>query len=94
MMTDPDHIRTLMPNCPRGLAKGEWTPVPAEVYPLTGLAPRSAACSRLGTSARSSQMPKTLQPRADRTYLITGGLGALGLHTAAYLAQLGAGTSW
>ena len=32
-----------------------------------------------------------LQPRADRSYLITGGLGALGLHTAAYLAHLGAG---
>jgi len=37
------------------------------------------------------QMPEPLQPRGDRSYLITGGLGALGLHTAAYLAQLGAG---
>jgi acyl carrier protein len=37
------------------------------------------------------QMPKPLAPRADRSYLVTGGLGALGLHTAAYLAQLGAG---
>jgi short-subunit dehydrogenase/acyl carrier protein len=37
------------------------------------------------------QMPERLQPRGDRTYLVTGGLGALGLHTAAYLAQLGAG---
>jgi NAD(P)-dependent dehydrogenase (short-subunit alcohol dehydrogenase family) len=37
------------------------------------------------------QMPKPLQPRGDRSYLITGGLGAIGLHTAAYLAQLGAG---
>jgi NAD(P)-dependent dehydrogenase (short-subunit alcohol dehydrogenase family)/acyl carrier protein len=37
------------------------------------------------------QMPKPLQPRGDRSYLVTGGLGALGLHTASYLAQLGAG---
>jgi acyl carrier protein len=37
------------------------------------------------------QMPNPLQPRADRSYLITGGLGAIGLHTASYLAQLGAG---
>jgi NAD(P)-dependent dehydrogenase (short-subunit alcohol dehydrogenase family)/acyl carrier protein len=37
------------------------------------------------------KMPKPLQPRSDRSYLITGGLGAIGLHTAAYLAQLGAG---
>jgi len=37
------------------------------------------------------QIPKPLQPRADRSYLITGGLGAIGLQTASYLAQLGAG---
>ncbi len=37
------------------------------------------------------QMPNPLHRRPDRTYLITGGLGAIGLHTAAYLAQLGAG---
>jgi acyl carrier protein len=37
------------------------------------------------------QMPKPLQGHDDRSYLITGGLGALGLHTAAYLAQLGCG---
>jgi short-subunit dehydrogenase/acyl carrier protein len=36
------------------------------------------------------QMPTPLQPRSDRTYLITGGLGALGLRTAGYLAQMGA----
>ena len=36
-------------------------------------------------------MPNPLQPRGDRSYLITGGLGAIGLHTASYLAQLGAG---
>lgn len=36
-------------------------------------------------------MPNPLQPQGDRSYLITGGLGALGLHTASYLAQLGAG---
>ena len=37
------------------------------------------------------QIPNPLQPQADRSYLITGGLGAIGLHTASYLAQLGAG---
>src|SRR6201997_1177940 len=37
------------------------------------------------------QMPNPLQPRGDRSYLITGGLGAIGLSTASYLAQLGAG---
>ncbi|GAB4963564.1 hypothetical protein MAHJHV51_57320 [Mycobacterium avium subsp. hominissuis] len=37
------------------------------------------------------QMPKPLQPRGDQIAAITGGLGAIGLHLAAYLAQLGAG---
>ncbi|MBU3749889.1 MAG: SDR family NAD(P)-dependent oxidoreductase, partial [Mycobacterium sp.] len=92
MMSDPDHIQRLMAEVSDGLAKGEWTPVPAEVYPLT----EAKAAFRRMQQARHIgkivvQMPKPLQPRGDRSYLITGGLGALGLHTAAYLAQLGAG---
>ena len=92
MMNDPGHIRTLMTELSEGLAKGEWTPISAEVYPLT----EARAAFRRMQQARHIgkivvQMPKPLAPRADRTYLVTGGLGALGLHTAAYLAQLGAG---
>ena len=92
MMTDPDHIQRLMAEVSDGLANGEWTPVPAEVYPLT----EARAAFRRMQQARHIgkivvQMPKPLQPRSDRSYLVTGGLGALGLHTAAYLAQLGAG---
>src|SRR6202012_2827709 len=37
------------------------------------------------------QMPTPIAPRPDRTYLITGGPGAIGLSTASYLAQRGAG---
>jgi short-subunit dehydrogenase/acyl carrier protein len=74
------------------LAKGEWTPLPAEIYPLT----EARAAFRRMQQARHIgkivlQIPNPLQPRADRSYLITGGLGAIGLHTASYLAQLGAG---
>lgn len=92
MMTDPAHIQRLMEEVADGLAKGEWTPVPAEVYPLT----EAKTAFRRMQQARHIgkivvQMPKPLQPHGDRTYLVTGGLGALGLHTAAYLAQLGAG---
>jgi acyl transferase domain-containing protein/NADPH:quinone reductase-like Zn-dependent oxidoreductase/acyl carrier protein len=92
MMTDPDHIQRLMAEVSDGLANGEWTPVPAEVYPLT----EAKTAFRRMQQARHIgkivvQMPKPLAPRADRSYLVTGGLGALGLHTAAYLAQLGAG---
>ena len=92
MMTDPDHIQKLMLELSDGMAKSEWTPVPAEVYPLT----EARTAFRRMQQARHIgkivvQMPKPLAPRGDRSYLVTGGLGALGLHTAAYLAQLGAG---
>ena len=74
------------------MASGEWAPLPAEIYPLT----EAKTAFRRMQQARHIgkivlQMPNPLQPRSDRSYLITGGLGAIGLHTAAYLAQLGAG---
>lgn len=92
MFTDPDRIRTLLTEVSQGLANGEWTPLPAEIYPLT----EARAAFRRMQQARHigkivCQIPNPLQPRADRSYLITGGLGAIGLHAAAYLAQLGAG---
>jgi NAD(P)-dependent dehydrogenase (short-subunit alcohol dehydrogenase family)/acyl carrier protein len=74
------------------LARGEWMPLPAEIYPL---AEAKTAFRRMQQARHIGkivlQMPNPLQPRSDRSYLITGGLGAIGLHTAAYLAQLGAG---
>jgi len=88
----PAHIKRLLTEVSEGLAKGEWAPLPAEIYPLT----ESRAAFRRMQQARHIgkivvQIPNPLTPRADRSYLITGGLGAIGLHTAAYLAQLGAG---
>lgn len=92
MFTEPDRIRDLLTEVSQGLANGEWTPLPAEVYPLT----EARAAFRRMQQARHIgkivvQIPNPLQPRPDRSYLITGGLGAIGLHTAAHLAQLGAG---
>ncbi|VEG51165.1 beta-ketoacyl synthase [Mycolicibacterium aurum] len=92
MFTEPERIRELLTEVSEGLAKREWTPLPAEIYPLT----EARAAFRRMQQARHIgkivvQIPNPLQPRADRSYLITGGLGAIGLHTAAYLAQLGAG---
>lgn len=91
-VNDPQHIQRLMNEVSQGLARGEWTPVPAEVFPLT----EAKSAFRRMQQARHIgkivlQMPKPLQPQPDRSYLVTGGLGALGLHTASYLAQLGAG---
>ena len=92
MFSEPERIRGLLTEVSEGLANGEWTPLPAEVYPVT----EARAAFRRMQQARHIgkivvQIPTPLQPRADRSYLITGGLGAIGLHTAAYLAQRGAG---
>jgi NAD(P)-dependent dehydrogenase (short-subunit alcohol dehydrogenase family)/acyl carrier protein len=91
-MQHPERIRGLLAEVSDGLASGEWTPLPAEIYPLT----EAKTAFRRMQQARHIgkivlQMPNPLQPRGDRSYLITGGLGAIGLHMAAYLAQLGAG---
>lgn len=92
IVADPEHIRRLLAEVSQALAAGDITPVPAEIYPLT----EAKTAFRRMQQARHIgkivvQMPNPLQPRGDRSYLITGGLGALGLHTASYLAQLGAG---
>ncbi|MFB1296307.1 type I polyketide synthase [Mycobacterium sp. pW049] len=92
MFTEPERIRGLLTEVSGGLADGAWTPLPAEVYPLT----EARAAFRRMQQARHIgkivvQIPNPLQPKPDRSYLITGGLGAIGLHTASYLAQLGAG---
>ncbi|WP_412093920.1 SDR family NAD(P)-dependent oxidoreductase [Mycolicibacterium goodii] len=92
MFTEPDRIRDLLTEVSEGLGNGAWTPLPAEIYPIT----EARSAFRRMQQARHIgkivlQIPKPLQPQPDRSYLITGGLGAIGLHTAAYLAQLGAG---
>ncbi|MCV7368908.1 polyketide synthase [Mycolicibacterium duvalii] len=91
-LTEPERIRGLLTEVSEGLGKREWTPLPAEVYPLT----EARAAFRRMQQARHigkivCQVPAPLTPRPDRSYLITGGLGAIGLHTASYLAQRGAG---
>ncbi|MBI2701341.1 MAG: SDR family NAD(P)-dependent oxidoreductase [Mycobacterium sp.] len=92
IMSDPEHIHRLLGEVSDGLGSGEWEPLHAEIYPLT----EAKTAFRRMQQARHIgkivvQMPNPLAPRADRTYLVTGGLGALGLHTASYLAALGAG---
>ncbi len=89
---EPERVGKLLAELADSMASGELAPLAVEVYPLT----EAKTAFRRMQQARHIgkivlQMPKPLQPRGDRSYLITGGLGALGLHTAAHLAQLGAG---
>lgn len=92
ILQDPERIQRLLTEVSDGLGSGEWAPLSAEIYPLS----EAKTAFRRMQQARHIgkivlQMPNPLQPQGDRSYLITGGLGALGLHTASYLAQLGAG---
>jgi NADPH:quinone reductase-like Zn-dependent oxidoreductase/acyl carrier protein len=89
---EPERTGNLLAEVADSMASGELEPIAVEVYPLT----EAKTAFRRMQQARHIgkivlQMPKPLQPRGDRSYLITGGLGALGLFTAAHLAQLGAG---
>ena len=89
---EPERVGNLLAELADSMASGELAPLAVEVYPLT----EAKTAFRRMQQARHIgkivlQMPKPLQPRDDRSYLITGGLGALGLYTAAHLAQLGAG---
>ena len=89
---EPERTGALLAELADSMGKGELAPLAAEVYPLT----EAKTAFRRMQQARHIgkivlQMPKPLQPRDDRSYLITGGFGALGLQTAAHLAQLGAG---
>jgi NADPH:quinone reductase-like Zn-dependent oxidoreductase/short-subunit dehydrogenase/acyl carrier protein len=92
MQRDPMRIKHLLNEVARQLETGELLPLPYQAYPIT----EAKAAFRCMQQARHIgkivlRMPGALKPERDRTYLVTGGLGALGLRTAAYLAQLGAG---
>ncbi len=89
---EPERVGKLLAELADSMGSGELAPLAVEVYPLT----EAKTAFRRMQQARHIgkivlQMPQPLQPRGDRSYLITGGLGALGLFTAAHLAQLGAG---
>ncbi|MGD9621705.1 MAG: type I polyketide synthase [Mycolicibacterium sp.] len=88
----PEHIKRLLTEVSDGLASGEWKPLHAEIYPITEA---RAAFRRMQQAKHIGkivvQIPQPLQLRPDRSYLITGGLGAIGRHMASYLAQRGAG---
>jgi NADPH:quinone reductase-like Zn-dependent oxidoreductase len=92
MQNDPFRIKLMMTDLAAKLDRGELDPLPSQVYPIT----EAKAAFRCMQQARHIgkivlRMPHALKASGDRSYLITGGLGALGLRTAAYLAQLGAG---
>jgi NADPH:quinone reductase-like Zn-dependent oxidoreductase/acyl carrier protein len=91
IMEHPEVFHTLIAEVSEGLTNGEIMPLPLELHPISEA---KSAFRRMQQARHVGKVvmtiPEPVQPRQDRSYLITGGLGALGLHTAGYLAQLGA----
>ncbi|HYV48749.1 MAG TPA: SDR family NAD(P)-dependent oxidoreductase [Myxococcaceae bacterium] len=81
-----------------GFSSGRLRPIATKTYPLAGgVAAFQALASGKTIGKIAVEMPSAEQRQArarvrgDRSYVISGGLGALGLKTAAWLAQQGAG---
>ena len=77
-----------------GFASGRFSPPAVRVFGLdeAGEAFRHLASARnIGKVAISFPQPGAGKVRADAAYLVTGGLGSLGLHVADWLGQGGAG---
>ena len=91
MARDPDRVGDLLESVVARLAAGELEALPRRVYPMA----EAVAAFRWMQQARHVGKivltpPATEPVRPGATYLITGGLGALGLAAAAWLAGRGA----
>ncbi|WP_329101433.1 type I polyketide synthase [Micromonospora sp. NBC_01699] len=96
---EPGTVRVLLAELMRRFETGTLRPLPRRVFPL----PRAVDAFRYMAQARhvGKVVVSHTDPmagdaadlvRADGTYLITGGLGGLGLHVARWLVARGAGT--
>ncbi|MGI5472490.1 SDR family NAD(P)-dependent oxidoreductase [Streptomyces sp. CA-132043] len=93
-----EHTRQILRAVVEQLADGRLRPVPATVYSLDEAEEAFSALSRGASTGKlvlrfADDRARSARPLAvspDRTYLITGGLGGLGLVTARKLAELGA----
>jgi NADPH:quinone reductase-like Zn-dependent oxidoreductase/NADP-dependent 3-hydroxy acid dehydrogenase YdfG/acyl carrier protein len=92
---EPMRIQSMLAAIAAELEAGSLTALPHRVYPAT----RAVDAFRFMAQARHvgkivvtppAGTRSTLPVRGDATYLVTGGLGALGLHTAEWLAAQGA----
>jgi len=98
MADEPDVVRELLEEVIREIATGVLQPLPTRIYPIED------AIDALRLMARAEHIGKVVlqaaQPQEDRgsalelspegTYLVTGGLGGLGLKAAEWLARRGA----
>ncbi|MET8861727.1 SDR family NAD(P)-dependent oxidoreductase [Nonomuraea sp. NPDC004580] len=92
----PEQVGAALRGLMGRLADGRLSPLPREVHPVRAA---GAAFRRLARARHVGKVLVSMEPepsgdlpvRADGSYLVTGGLGALGLGTARALAREGAG---
>ncbi|MGC3998933.1 MAG: SDR family NAD(P)-dependent oxidoreductase [Anaeromyxobacter sp.] len=91
---DPAPVRVRFEQLLRDLGSGELAPLPVRAYALRDAqaAFRTMAAGRhVGKLVLVPPGPAELPVRRDGAYLVTGGLGGIGLAAARWLAQQGAG---
>jgi len=90
---EPERIKSLLAELMERFSTGKLKPMPLTLFPIE----EAASAFRFMQQARHIgkiviTQPEQLIPlRENGTYLITGGLGGLGLKTAAWMAENGAG---
>nr|AAF62883.1 epoD [Sorangium cellulosum] len=99
----PERVAALLAEVVDLLARGALQPLPVEIFPLSRAADafrKMAQAQHLGKLVLALEDPDVrirvpgesgVAIRADGTYLVTGGLGGLGLSVAGWLAEQGAG---
>jgi acyl transferase domain-containing protein/NADPH:quinone reductase-like Zn-dependent oxidoreductase/short-subunit dehydrogenase/acyl carrier protein len=90
---DPDGLRELLSEMLEEMAAGRLQPFPCRAWPLREAAAafRHMAQGRhVGKILLLPRPGRGAEPRPDATYLITGGLGGLGLRLAGRLVERGA----
>ena len=92
--TDPEWVGRVLRNLLKQFSEGNLTPIRHSRWPL---AEASAALQFMRSARHLGKIVVTTsalvrgQLRGDRTYLVTGGLGGIGLAVANWLADHGAG---
>ena len=93
--TDPERVGEVLRDIMERIAKQELKPLIHSRWPM---AEAGAALSFMRSARHVGKIVLTPQPlstgrlRHDRTYLVTGGLGGIGIAVAEWLAEHGAGT--
>ena len=92
--TDPERVGRRLKEVMDGLSAGTLSPLIHSRWPLAEAGPALSfmrAARHLGKIVVTNHPLRTDRLREDRTYLVTGGLGGIGIAVADWLTDLGAG---